>query len=280
MSRKMSMIKHILLIFFLTSLNSIVFSQKSEAKDYIIAGNQSYQIKDYAKAEIQFKNALREDNTSIKANYNLGNTLYHQQRYDEARAHYDKVIQNPSASKADKHKAFHNIGKSYLDQNNPEKAVVNLKEALKLNPYDEETRYNYALARKLLEKQQQEEKDQNDQENSDEKNQKDKGDQDQQGQDQEDQQGGDQPNQQGQNQNNQNGQQKGGQNGNEEGEGNLPLQQQITKGSPGKGNTSSQGNAEYHESLLEALRQQEQETLKRIISQKAQKVRVNTEKDW
>ena len=39
-------------------------------------------------------------------------------------------------------------------------------------------------------------------------------------------------------------------------------------------------NEEYQEGVLRALEQQEQETLKKIISQKAKQVRTNTEKDW
>src|SRR5690606_12304800 len=154
----MPMIKHILTFYFLMILMCAVSAQKSDAKDYIINGNQRYMEGDFAKSEAQYKIALSEDLNSIKANYNLGNALYKQKRMDEARVHYDRVIQNSQSTKSDKHKAYHNIGKSYLDENDPEKAVANLKEALKLNPYDDQTRYNYALARKLLEKQKEEEK--------------------------------------------------------------------------------------------------------------------------
>src|SRR5690606_26494398 len=146
----MPMVKNIL-FFSLLVAALVSVSAQTEAKDYIINGNQFYNQKDYAKAELQYKQALSKDANSIKGNYNLGNSLYQQKRYDESRAHYDKIIKNLNSSKSDKHKAFHNIGKTYLDENNAEKAVQNLKEALKLNPYDEQTRYNYALARKLLE---------------------------------------------------------------------------------------------------------------------------------
>src|SRR5690606_6031893 len=154
----MPMLKHILTILILLNFFHFVSAQKSEAKDYIISGNQSYLQGDFAKAEAKYKIALSEDSNSLKANYNLGNALYQQKRLDESRVHYDRVIQDRNATKLDKHKAYHNIGKTYLDENDPEKAVASLKEALKLNPYDDETRYNYALARKLLEKQKEEEK--------------------------------------------------------------------------------------------------------------------------
>lgn len=268
----MPMIKNILSFFFLVTVFVSVCAQ-SEAKDYIIGGNQLYAQKDYSKAELQYKQALSKDANSIKANYNLGNSLYHQKKYDESRAHYDKIIKNIKSSKADKHKAFHNIGKTYLDEKEPEKAVQNLKEALKLNPYDEQTRYNYALARKMLEEQ----KNQNQQKKGDSKNdqQKENGDKNQENPESGDKNSSEQQNK------NKGSQQDQGQAGNQNGNGNQPKDEQISKGSDGKGQESPNAmNKEYQEGILRALEQQEQETLKKIISQKAKKVRTNTEKDW
>src|SRR5690606_23471317 len=226
----MPMLKHILTIFILLNFLQNLSAQKSEAKDYIISGNQSYYQGDFSKAEAKYKIALSEDSNSLKASYNLGNALYNQGRMEESRVHYDRVIKNREATKADKHKAYHNIGKTYLDENNPEKAVANLKEALKLNPYDDETRYNYALARKLLEKQQ-EEKDQKNQEENQEDSEenKDKSQKDSENQEE----GGDSPDNKQQKPQNQSGNQQGGENGQEKGEGNTPQGQQITKGSGG-----------------------------------------------
>lgn len=267
----MPMVKYILSLFLLvTSLVSVC--AQSDAKDYIIGGNQLYNQKDYAKAELQYKQALSKDANSTKANYNLGNSLYSQKKLDEARAHYDKILKDGKSTKNDKYKAFHNIGKTYLDENNPEKAVLNFKEALKLNPYDEQTRYNYALAKKQLEEQ----KKQDDQQKGDsKKDNKDKGDKNQ-----ENPESGDENNSE-QQKDNKGKQQDQGQDGNENGDGNQPKDEQISKGSDKKGQESPNAmNKEYQEGVLRALEQQEQETLKKIISQKAKKVRTNTEKDW
>ena len=267
----MPMVKSILLIYFLNLAALSVFAQKPEVKDHIIAGNQNYISGDFSKAEAQYKSALSKDDQSVKANYNLGNSLYQQKRYEEARLHYEKVIQSVTASKSDKFKSFHNIGKTYLDQNNPEKAVENFKQALKLNPYDDETRYNYALAKKLLEKQQEE---QDNQENNREKDSKEQ---------KENQNGKQNSNQKGNKPDeNQGNQQNGGKNGNEgEGENKKQNQNRVTKGSDGKNQQPANSlSKEYQEGILQALENQEQETFKKIISQKAKKVRTNTEKDW
>lgn len=269
----MPMVKNILSFSILLVTCFVSVSAQTEAKDYIIGGNQLYNQKDYAKAELQYKQALSKDANSIKANYNLGNTLYQQKKYDEARAHYDKLIRDGKTTKADKHKAFHNIGKTYLDENNPEKAVQNFKEALKLNPYDEQTRYNYALAKKMLEQQQNKDKQQKGDSQKDQQKNQDNQNKDES--DSEKDKNGEQK------EKDKGNQQDKGENENGEGQGNEPKDQQITKGSDGKGQDSPQAmNQEYQEGVLRALEQQEQETLKKIISQKAKKVRTNTEKDW
>lgn len=278
----MPMVKNILFLLFPAALTITVSAQKTAVKDYVIAGNQHYMSGNYSKAEAQYKTALSEDRNSTKANYNLGNALYQQKRYDEARTHYDKVIHQKNSTRAEKQMAYHNIGKSYLDEDNPEKAVANFKEALRLNPYDEETRYNYALARKLLEKQQNKDENNNNDSGKEEKDKKDNQQNREQNKDQKDGQQGQENNEQGSRPDeNKGNQQNGGQDGNDHGSGNKPQQQQITKGSDGKGNQFPNAmNAEYQEGVLRALQNQEQETLKKIISQKAQKIRTNTEKDW
>src|SRR5690606_19903228 len=126
----MPMVKSILVIYFLNLAALSVFAQKPEVKDHIIAGNQNYITGDFSKAEAQYKSASSNAGQSVEANYNLGNSLYQQQRYEEARLHYEKVTQSLAASKSDKLKSFHNIGETYLDQNNAEKAVESFKQAL------------------------------------------------------------------------------------------------------------------------------------------------------
>ena len=275
------MIKYILFISILLTFSIQLSAQNFEEKAHVIKGNQEYSHADYLKAESQYKIALSKDAKSVKANYNLGNALYQQKKFDEARAHYDYVIQNENATQLDKAKAYHNTGKSYFDEKEFEKAAQNFKQSLKLNPEDDETRYNYALAKKKLEEQQEKEKPKNqDPEDSDQKGdnkENDGSENEREGQDQDSQKDRNQSEQQ----QNQQGNEEGGENGNEKGNGNQPLEQKITKGDDGKGPESENAvNTDHQEGMLDALRQQEQETLKKIISNKAQNKRSNSEKDW
>lgn len=270
--------KLILLLTFLLIPFVIISAQKFDEKSHIINGNQEYNEGQYLKAEAQYKIALSKNSNSIKGNYNLGNALYHQDKFDEARAHYDRVIQSVQSTELDKAKAYHNIGKSYFDQNEFEKAANYFKESLKLNPTDDDTRYNYALAKKRLEQQEKEENETSDNSESNE------GDSEQD----EPSEGNEQSpsgksgeGDESEESDTQQGNQSGGQNGMHDGFGNRPEEQQITKGSKGEGSNPGESlNEKRQEALLNALKQQEQRSFERIISSKTQKNKVRTEKDW
>jgi tetratricopeptide (TPR) repeat protein len=93
----------------------------------------------------------KEKEQKVKAEYNLGNTIYKNKKYSEAITNYKNASQLAKTN-VEKHKAFHNLGNAYMQDKNYKSAVESYKSALKANPKDEQTRYNLALAKKLLEK--------------------------------------------------------------------------------------------------------------------------------
>ena len=157
----------------------------AQEERYILhEGNNQYNNGRYKEAEQYYSEALKKKNNYFKANYNLGNALYKQGKYQDATGQYDVFIKN-SADKDTLSRAFHNLGNSYLKQKKYEDAIKAYKSSLKLNPRDEDTRYNLAYAKKKLEEQQkkgggkdnkqnkdQQKKDQN-KENKDQKDKKD-----------------------------------------------------------------------------------------------------------
>jgi Ca-activated chloride channel homolog len=274
--------------FYLTFiLSSITFAQ-NKVKDYIIEGNNYYNKGNFNAAEYAYKRAALEDPTSVKANYNLGNALFQQKRFKESLTHYKRSAEI-AKTKPEKHAAYHNAGNAYLEEKDYKNAVENFKNALKNNPYDDNTRYNLAYAKKMLEKQQEKENKQQ-QNSSDQKDQKDNN-QEKQKQDKQKEQ--EKNNQQQKNQNNkqqnssadkdqrenEGGNPKnGGQNGNQKGQGNQNSPE-IKQGNQGN---SEQNNAPsgVGEGLLKALQEQEVRTQRKIIQQKAEKQRTQTSKDW
>ena len=93
--------------------------------------------------------------------------------YNQAAEQFEVVAK--SVSNADTiQKAWHNYGNAKLMQKSYEDAILGYKKALKLNPKDENTRYNLAYAQKKLAEQQknQNKEDKKDQDKKDNKDDK------------------------------------------------------------------------------------------------------------
>ncbi len=148
-------------------------------------GNAQYKKQQYADAEASYKKALERNSKSVEGNYNLGNSLYEQKRFDAARQQYAATIKSATGRdvKAD---ASYNIGNTFMEDKKWEESIKNYKSALKANPADEQARYNLAYAQAMLKKQQQQGGGKDNKENKDKKDQKDK--KDKQDQDKKDQQ--------------------------------------------------------------------------------------------
>ena len=161
--------KYILFTIFLLSVAS-VSAQKAE-RDYIRKGNRLFNDSVFVDAEVNYRKALEVNPKSTVSMYNLGNTLSQQQKFQEAMEQYD------SASKIEKDKMklahiYHNMGVLFQAGKDYAKAVEAYKMSLRNNPADDETRYNLALAQKML-KDQQQNQDQNQDQNKDQQQKQD-----------------------------------------------------------------------------------------------------------
>lgn len=175
------------------------FAQKTE-RDYLRSGNKLYNDSLFIKAEVDYRKALELNPKSTDAMFNLGNSLLMQQKAKEAMEQFE------SASKIEKDKEklaqiYHNMGVILQSSQQYPQCIEAYKQSLRNNPKDDETRYNLALAQKLLKDQQQNQnqnQDQQDQKQDQKDDNKQDQNKDQQDQDKKDQQ---QQNQQQQQQN-------------------------------------------------------------------------------
>lgn len=161
----MSRLKYIPFICFLFLANCI-FAQKNE-RDYIRSGNKLYKDSLFVKAEVDFRKALDINPKSTEAIYNLGNTLMQQQKFKEAMEQFD-AASRIEKNKMNLSKIYHNMGVISQAAKQYPQCIEAYKQALRNNPKDDETRYNLALAQKLLKDQQQQQ--QNNKDNKDQQN--------------------------------------------------------------------------------------------------------------
>ena len=228
----------------------------------------------YQQAEINYRKAMETTHNYDKANYNLGNSLYRQERYEEAGKAFESVANNKSSSKDLRERAYHNYGNSLLKQEKYKESIEAYKEALKLNPKDMDTKYNLEYARKKMMQQMQQQ--QQNQQNQD------------QNQDQNQQQGGQGQQDQNKDQQNQNGQGQQNQDQNQDKDKqNQDQQQQGQDKQKQKDKQQQQQSAadrqrqQDNKRQLDALQQNERNTQQKVNKQQMQGGnKTHQEKDW
>ncbi len=148
-------------------------------------GVDLYKEGKFADAEVNFKKGLEKKPDLFQGHFNLGDSYYKQGRYEEAIQSYKNAL-SFTQDNLNKAKVFHNIGNALLKSQKYEESIDAYKNALKLNPNDEETKYNLSYALNLLkQKQNQNQKNQDknqNKQNDDKKNNQDKNNQDNQNQ--------------------------------------------------------------------------------------------------
>ena len=261
---------------FIFSLNFwVVLSQTGEVTNHIFDGNEKADKEEYTEAEKSYRKAISLEPEKEVALFNLGNTHFKDKKYDEASQRFFQT-QKFASSKQGKHRAFHNMGNVYMQKKEYQKAVEAYKNALRNNSKDEETRYNYVLAKELLEnekppeeQEQDDQKDQKDQEKDKEKDQEKDQDGDQENKDQKNpkKEGdeGDESDDKGDP--NKEGDQKKEQ---------KPQEQKPQNDRPKRGQLSPQ----QVESLLEAMNNQEKKVQDKINAKKIKGAPARGKKDW
>ena len=59
-------------------------------------GNKSYKQGKYADSELSYRKSLEKNNKSFEGEFNLGDALYKQGKYEEAAQHFSNIASNSS----------------------------------------------------------------------------------------------------------------------------------------------------------------------------------------
>ena len=228
-------------------------------------GNRKFKKTEYNEAEVAYLKALAKDSLSVAANYNLANTLYRMEEYDNAKSALDRIGEAAKMSPASAD-YFYNLGSVAIAQKDWKTAVDALQQSLLRNPGDLNAKENYIYAKKMLENQQQNQQnqDQQNQQNQDQQNQ------DQQNQDQQDQNQDQQDQNQDENQQNQDQQQD-----------QQDQQSQQDKQDQQQNQQEPQITPQAAQQMLQAIQAKEKETQDKVKKAKAAAMKSRQkEKNW
>ncbi|WP_430814860.1 tetratricopeptide repeat protein [Carboxylicivirga sp. RSCT41] len=226
-----------------------------DERRFIRSGNSHFTDSAYLESEIEYRKALDKTGNSFEGQFNLGDALYKQEKFNDALDQF-QILAGTETDPQRLSQVYHNIGNSYFAMQKFQESVEAYKNALRNNPDDNGSRYNLIAAQKMLQQQQQDQQNQDQNKDQDQQEQQNK-DQQQQQQDQQQDQNKDQQQQQ-QDQQEQD-QQKNQQN-----------QQQRPE---------EQMSKEDAQRLLNAIQQDENELQKKLRKAKAAQ-QTKTEKNW
>lgn len=133
-------------LFPLWGLGGLFAQEKDKA---LPKANEEYAQKKFVEAEANYRISNSKFPKRTVAPFNLGNAIYKQNQIAEAKLAYAKALENLK-SRPQKHKAYHNLGNVFMKEKNYSAAVEAYKNALRNDPTDEESRYNFALAKQML----------------------------------------------------------------------------------------------------------------------------------
>jgi len=266
--KKIIMFKRTLIIFVILK-SSISLAQEGRIINHIYKGNEESNIENYNEAETEYRKALSLAPEKTGALYNLGNAHYKDENFDEASQRFFQT-QKFSNDKLEKHMAFHNMGNIFMQKKEYVKAVEMYKNALRNNPKDDETRYNYALAKELLEKEKQQEKNQENNDDSDKKEEQNK-DQNKKNDD------SDKKNDK---ENNDQSEEKSDKNDDKKNEDKSEKKKEDNNKNTSPSNNPGQLSPDQVKSLLEAMNNIEKDVQKKINAKKVKGSPVRGRKDW
>ena len=242
----------------------------AQSEDYAKFYNKANSLSesDFEKAEKNYRVAINDSLSDLKATFNLSNEYYTEGYFDDAISRQLEAIKL-AKNKIEKHKAYHNLGNSFMKKEMCPEAVSAYKSALRNNPNDDETRYNLALAKQCEDEQSKndddQKDDQQDQENKEKDNKDDQQDQENKEKDNKDDRQ-DQENKEKDNKDDSGQQKDNNKNSSEDSKPNENKKSQLSK--------------QQINNLLKAMENAEKKVQAKVNESKQKGIKVVSEKDW
>jgi Ca-activated chloride channel family protein len=138
----------VLLLLLLAPLASGISPVQAQTdRQHIRQGNRLFRQGDFANAEVAYRKAVEKNPKNPQAVYNLGNALMAQKK-DSAAVQQFEAASKLETTPLRQAMSFHNIGVICQTHQMYGEAIEAYKQALRLNPNDDETRYNLVLCKR------------------------------------------------------------------------------------------------------------------------------------
>ena len=227
-------------------------AQKMPERGWTRVGNIAHLLKSFPHSVAAYEKALEQNPDLFEAQYNLASAMIETKRYDAAEKILSTLALDTLRTEKERRDILYNLGNAQFAQQKYDKALESYRNVMRMNPDDEDAKFNYAYT-KLMQQQQQQDQNQNQDQQQQEQNQD-------QNQDNKDKGQNDQ------NQNDQN-QDKEDKN-NPQNQNNSPQNQDKQKEQQQQNNAPRNGiSPEQQEAMLQAIQAEEDKTQDKLKEQ-------------
>lgn len=230
-------------------------AQRYPERRQVRKGNRAYEKGRYEEATGRYRRALEAAPESWEGRYNLASALYRTEQYDNAVEMLNLAAQDTLRTPIERSEAYYNLGNVHFSRQKLAESLDAFRSALRLNPDDEDAKFNFIYVKRLMQNQENEQNQDNQENREDQQNQENQEEQ----QNRDNQENSDQQNPDQEEQNAEDRPQEGEEEGNPQ---------------PAEGSLSE----EEQERLLEAIQAQEDATQERL--KEGRGVVVRGSKPW
>lgn len=171
----------ILAVLVASLISGEVVAQKMPERRLVRKGNRQYERGDYDNSIDNYSRALRYDPKSFEAKFNTANVQFRRafadsvqldvKMIEKAEQTLRKLAQDSTRTDIERADVAYNLGNSLFMQQKFKEALTSYRDAMRLNPNDQEAKYNYALTKEMLKQQQQQQQNQQQQQDQNQDNQ-------------------------------------------------------------------------------------------------------------
>ncbi len=140
-----SMLATSLLLFFIQTES---FAQGA-GRAKVLEGNRAYAEEKFDEANDKYRDAQVDNPESPIIHFNIGDALYQKRNYEEALKSYQSAVQKSNDPQLQA-QGYYNLGNTLFRMDKLQESIAAYQQALKLNPNDEDAKFNLEYVRRKL----------------------------------------------------------------------------------------------------------------------------------
>ena len=141
-------------------------AQKMPERALVRKGNRQYERQNYDASIDNYARAMQADPANFEAKFNTANVQFRKELIEKSEQTLRKLAQDSTRTDIERGEVAYNLGNTLFVQQKLEEALNCYRDAMRFNPDDKEAKFNYALTKELLKQQQQQQQQQQQDQNN------------------------------------------------------------------------------------------------------------------